>query len=113
MVALQANIGIEDAKEHVRHAITRLGMSVETAGKIERSLGDSELYVVVIEKFFMRNGSYASLTIVVTGGDTSSRVEAIPSGAGEGLLNIGLGASGRFAADFERLMRESGYGQAN
>ena len=109
MVSLRANIGIEDAKDHVRHAITQLGMSVETAGKIERSLGGSELYVVVIEKLFLRNGSYASLTIVVTGDDASSRVEAIASGAGEGLLNIGLGAKKRFADDFERLMREAGY----
>ena len=109
MVVLQANIGIEDAKDHVRHVISQLGMSVETVDTINRSLGDSELYVVVIEKLFLRNGSYASLTIVVTGDDASSRVEAIASGAGEGLLNIGLGAKKRFADDFERLMRESGY----
>lgn len=109
MVTLEADLGIEDAKALVRRAITQLGTSVEVVGRIERDLGDASLYVVVLEKFFLRNGSYAGLTVVVTGDGRASRVEAIPSGAGEGVFNIGLGAAGSFARSFADAMREAGY----
>lgn len=109
MVELEANLAFEDAKALVRRAITQLGASVEVAGKLEHSLGDVELYVVVIEKFFLRTGDFTSLTIVVTGDEAYSRVEAIPSGAGGGMLNIRLGADKRFAEDFEHAMRATGY----
>lgn len=89
MVELEANLAFEDAKALVRRAITQLGASVEVAGKLEHSLGDVELYVVVIEKFFLRTGDFTSLTIVVTGDEAYSRVEVIPSGAGGGMLKSG------------------------
>ena len=81
MVEIEANLGFEDAKALARRAITQLGASVEVAGKLEHSLGGAELYVVVIEKFFLRTGDFTSLTIVVTGDEAHSCVEAIPSGA--------------------------------
>ena len=109
MVELEANLAFEDAKALVRRAITQLGVSVEVAGKLEHSLGDAELYVIVIEKYFLRTGDYTSLTIVVTGDDVRSRVEAIPAGAGGGALNIRLGADKRFAEDFGHAMRDAGY----
>ncbi|MBM6779777.1 hypothetical protein H6A16_09780 [Collinsella tanakaei] len=109
MVELEASLGFEDAKALVRRAITQLGVSVEVAGKLEHDMDGTSLYVVVIEKYFIRNGSYASLTIVVTGDDARSRVEAIPAGAGDGVFNIGFGAHRRFAEDFEQAMRDAGY----
>ena len=109
MVELEANLAFEDAKALVRRAITQLGASVEVAGKLEHSLGGAELYVIVIEKFFLRTGDFTSLTIVVTSDEAHSCVEAIPSGAGEGVLNIRLGADMRFAEDFEHAMRAAGY----
>ncbi len=109
MISLEAPIGMEDAKALVRTAVGELGTSIEWAGKTERDLGDFSVYVGVIEKFFLRNGSYASLTIVITGDGSSSRVEAIGSGAGDGLLNIGLGAHQAFERDFESALRENGY----
>ncbi len=109
MVELETNLAFEDAKALVRRAITQLGVSVEVAGKLEHSLGDAELYVIVIEKYFLRTGDYTSLTIVVTGDDACSRVEAIPAGAGGGALNIRLGADKCFAEDFEHAMRDAGY----
>lgn len=102
MVEMQLMVGLEEAKQQIRAALTRLGSSVEVAGKVERTVGEEGLYVVVLEKYYLRVDSYASLTVVASGDAASTQVTAIASGAGGGLLNVGFGAKG----DLERTFAE-------
>lgn len=97
MVDIQMAMGLDEVKECIRAAVFRLGSSVEIAGKVER---DEGLYVLVIEKFYLRTSSYASLTIVATGDDATSRVTAIASGSGDGFLNLSYGVKKHLEQDF-------------
>ena len=72
-------------------------------------VGDGVAWVLVGEKYFLRNSSYASLTVLVSGDARSSRVQALASGASESILNIGFGAAASFEDDFERSLVELGY----
>ena len=109
MVSLRGNVSVYEAERLVKHAIDRLGTSVEVAGEVKRSSDAGALRVIVVQKYFLRIGSFASLTIVLTGDDRTSTVEAIASGAGEGILNIDWNATGSFERDFAAALRDVGY----
>ncbi len=47
---------------------------------------DEETYLMVVEKFFFRNSSRASLTILLTTDDFNTNVEIVGSGGGQGML---------------------------
>ena len=104
-----AQIGVSGAAGLASRAIGRLGSSVEQAGEMGRTWEGHAVRVIVAEKYFMRIGSFASLTIMVSGDAASSRVDAIASGAGDGLLNFNWGAREDFEEDFRKEMRELGY----
>ena len=109
MISMSAKIGVSTAASMVSQAIGRLGTTVEQAGEMGRTWEDCSVRVIVAEKYFMRIGSFASLTVMVSGDAESSRVEAVASGAGDGLLNFNWGAQEAFEEDFRRAMRELGY----
>lgn len=109
MISMSAKIGVSTAASMVSQAIGRLGTTVEQAGEMGRTWEDCSVRVIVAEKYFMRIGSFASLTVMVSGDAESSRVEAVASGAGDGLLNFNWGARRDFEEDFRRQMRDLGY----
>lgn len=74
----------------------------------KRTLGSGKLVLLVYEKYYIRNGSYASLTILLTEENGMQTAEIVPSGGGEGLLNISYGANGSFARDAERVLTACG-----
>ena len=47
---------------------------------------NEETYLMIVEKFFFRNSSRASLTILLTTDDFNTNVEIVGSGGGQGLL---------------------------
>ena len=74
---------------------------------------DGEYHVVtaVFENYFMRTGSYASLSITMVWVENlfkagTAIVSAVASGGGEGLFNISWGAEEDFAASFWRALRD-------
>ena len=77
---MSAKIGVSAATSMASQAIGRLGTSVEQAGEMGR-----------------------------TWDDCSSRVDAVGSGAWDGLLNFNRGARQDFEEDFRRQMRDLGY----
>lgn len=74
----------------------------------KRTLGSGRLFLLVYEKYYIRNGSYASLTILLTEENGIQTAEIIPSGGGEGLLNLDRGSNSSFAGDAERVLTACG-----
>ena len=66
------------------------------------------VHVLTFEKFYFRNGSYASLTVVLTENNDEKTADIIGSGGGEGLFNISWGANSSFARDAENILRDYG-----
>lgn len=83
-------------------------LNAELICETYRYIDTVSICVLSFEKFFMRNGSYASLSIVLTDKDGEKTADIIGSGGGEGLFNISWGANSDFAEKAERVLM--GYG---
>lgn len=107
--ASSGSIGIDAAVDLARKALLATGSSTELKGEMTDQDGGGFAWVLVGEKYFMRNSSYASLTVLVSGDARSSRVQALSSGASDGIINISFGANASFENDFIRQLARLGY----
>lgn len=64
--------------------------------------------VLSFEKYFFRNGSYASLTVVLTENGDEKTADIVGSGGGEGIFNFSWGANSELAGDAERVLERFG-----
>ena len=76
---------------------------------INDSKVDEDTYFIVVEKFFFRNSSRASLSIVISRIDDSScKVEAIGSGGGQGMIfKFDWGAKESFEQAIPQILNNS------
>lgn len=63
-------------------------------------LGTTKAVSFVFEQYFLRNGSYASLSVTLVHCDGRAYVTAVGAGGGEGILNISWGAEGDYQTQF-------------
>ena len=61
------------------------------------------------EKYYFRNGSYASLNVLFTEFDGVQTADIVGSGGGEGLFNISLFANSDFAESAETVLKSCGF----
>jgi len=88
---------------------TRHGLTCELKDSSTVTVGEYPAIMLVFEKYYMRNKSRASLSVLVTGGD-SIHVSAISSGGGVGiLLNFTWGAESDFVNIIASLMESNGF----
>lgn len=75
---------------------------------INNSKVDEDTYFIVVEKFFFRNSSRASLSIVISAVDQfTCRIEAIGSGGGQGLIfKFDWGAKESFENAIPKLLQQ-------
>ena len=69
----------------------------------------AQAILVSCEKFFFRNGSYASLNILLTDFDGVQTADIVGSGGGEGLFNVSWFANQDFAENAEKILKEYGF----
>lgn len=84
------------------------GIKAELVCESSRRVDYVNIYILSFEKFFFRNGSYASLSVVLTENGDEKTADIIGSGGGEGIFNFSWGANREFAEDAERILQ--GYG---
>ncbi len=76
-----------------------------------RCLDDVSVILLSFEKYYMRNGSYASLTVMLTESENAQTADIIGSGGGEGIFNISWGANSEFADMAERVLYRYGFSE--
>ncbi|MGM0436373.1 MAG: DUF6054 family protein [Bacillota bacterium] len=69
---------------HALHALIK--SYYDTYNVIHDAQVDEETYLMVVEKFFFRNSSRASLTILLTTDDFNTNVEIVGSGGGQSVF---------------------------
>ena len=84
-------------------------INAELIAESWRSLDGIQVVLLCFEKFFLRNGSYASLTVMLTESETMQTADIVGSGGGEGLFNISWGANSDFAEMAAGLLRQRGF----
>ncbi len=85
-------------------AILSKGVSMQLVDKSDYSAGDAKIAVRVFDKYYMRNGNRASLSVTLVGHGTDIFVSAIGAGGGQGVfINFSLGAE----SDLVTIVEES------
>ncbi|CEG26314.1 DUF6054 family protein [Bacillus sp. B-jedd] len=83
----------ESVVKRLENDISNSGVSMNLVDESNYSNGDTKIAVRVYDKFFMRNGNRASLSLTVVGSDNDIFISAIGAGGGQGIfLNFSLGA---------------------
>lgn len=96
-----------DFNDIVRHLEKDIGSSAISMNLVDESnysYSGMKVAVRVYDKYFMRNGNRASLSVTVVGHDSYIFVSAIGAGGGQGIFfNFSLGAED----DMVALVRDS------
>lgn len=76
-----------------------------------KSYGSAGNQVILLscERYFFRNGNYASLTVMMSEFDGVQTADIVGSGGGGGLLNISWGANADFAESAEKALKACGF----
>ncbi|NTV90918.1 MAG: hypothetical protein HGA22_11270 [Clostridiales bacterium] len=84
---------------HLQNDIMNSGMTLNLVDESNYSIGDTKIAVRVFDKYFMRNGNRASLSLTVIGHGGEIFVSAIGAGGGQGIIfNFSLGAEDEMVA---------------
>ncbi|MGD9567862.1 MAG: DUF6054 family protein [Sedimentibacter sp.] len=77
----------------LENEIMNSGISMNLVDESNYSSGESNIAVRVYDKYFMRNGNRASLSLTVVGHGSDIFISAIGAGGGQGVIfNFSLGA---------------------
>lgn len=99
------------SKSNITYAANELmsQISGELVYDSTQTIGNGEVILMVFEKFFMRNGGYANLTVMLTDDGNNKSAVIVGSGGGEGLFNISWGANSDFANEAKEILEENGF----
>ena len=83
----------EKVVNRLQNDIGNSGITMNLVDESNYTSGDTNIAVRVYDKYFMRNGNRASLSLTVVGHGNKIFISAIGAGGGQGILfNFSLGA---------------------
>ncbi|MBX4260401.1 hypothetical protein KTC96_22655 (plasmid) [Clostridium estertheticum] len=93
----------EEVLHHLENDIDSSGITMNLVDESNYTYGDTSIAVRVYDKYFMRNGSRASLSLTIVGKGSGVFISAIGAGGGKGIVfNFSLGAEDDMVAVVER-----------
>lgn len=94
-----------EALRVIEQSIVTGSISGKVLDVYKRSVGDQEIVVCVIEKFYYRTSNRASLTITLDNLEEFTKVHAVASGGGAGaFMRFDWGAGGNFVESVSRAL---------
>ena len=97
----------EEVVNRLQIDIGNSGLSMNLVDESDYAIGDTKIAVRVYDKYFMRNGSRASLSLTVVGNNSNIFISAIGAGGGQGVfLNFSLGAEDDMVAIVQRSIEQ-------
>ena len=89
----------ENVLNILKEDIESSGITMNLVDESNFTSGDTDIAVRVYDKYFMRNGNRASLSLTVVGHGNDIFISAIGAGGGQGVfLNFSLGAEDEMVA---------------
>jgi hypothetical protein len=83
----------EKIVSRLQNDISNSGLTMNLVDESNYTVGDTKIAVRVYDKYFMRNGNRASLSLTVVGYGNHIFISAIGAGGGKGIVfNFSLGA---------------------
>ena len=81
----------------------------EQVSKHTQVINDVIIWTLTYEKYFLRNNSYTSVTIVLTEYGQEQTACVVSSGGGEGMLNCSYGSNREFAESCVQALESCGF----
>lgn len=99
----------DDVVKKLENDISNSGISMKLVDESNYSIGEAKIAVRVYDKYFMRNGNRASLSLTVVGNNSDIFISAIGAGGGQGIfLNFSLGAEGEMVGIVQQSIEQMG-----
>lgn len=100
---------VRETADYVMESFQKKALGPELVLDKESKIGTVTVLLLIFEKMFYRNESYANLTIQITDDTKVQKATIIGSGGGKGPFNWSLGANQEFAESAAVLLEESGF----
>lgn len=97
---------MEELRERLKERMKE-SLGAELADAVSYELGETSVLLMTFECWFLRTGSYASLSILLTEYQGCQGAYVISSGGKE--LLFSLGAEARFADEAKAILEELGF----
>ena len=95
----------QEVINRLQNDIDNSGITMNLVDESNYTSGDTKIAVRVYDKYFMRNGNRASLSLTVVGRGNDIFISAIGAGGGQGILfNFSLGAEEDMVAIVRRSL---------
>ncbi|WP_089610387.1 DUF6054 family protein [Dehalobacterium formicoaceticum] len=89
----------EDVLNHLENDISNSAMTMNLVDGSDYTFKDTKIAVRVYDKYFMRNGNRACLSLTVVSHGSEIFISAIGAGGGQGIIfNFSLGAEDNMVA---------------
>lgn len=111
VIHLEGSSTLNETLDYIRNELPNTALSLELVdeGVIQ---SNSDVYLIVFEKYFMRVSNRVSLSIMLSEVNHRTQIIAIGSGAGQGpIFKFGWGSEEDFVADFVRFMERYNFTQ--
>lgn len=96
----------ESVVNRLQEDIINSGLTMNLVDESNCTVGDTNIAVRVYDKYFMRNGNRASLSLTVVGHGNDIYISAIGAGGGQGIIfNFSLGAEDDMVAVVEESVK--------
>lgn len=101
---------VTETAEYIKKEMLETGsISPELKDEVRHIQDGVGIDLIVFERYYMRNGSYASLTVAVTGDEEAVYVDGIGAGGGEGLFNLSWGSEADFVDQLAEILEDRGF----
>ena len=84
-------------------------VDAEQISKSVDTVNDVTIWTLAYEKYYLRTGSYTSLTVVLTEYGEEQRACIVASGGGAGMVNHSFGANRNFAKACVKVLEDCGF----
>lgn len=97
---------LEELREEIK-AKMKKGLGAELADQVSYQLGETKVLLMTFECWFLRTGSYAGLSVLLSEYQGFQGAYAVSSGGKE--IMFSLGAETRFADEAKAILEELGF----
>lgn len=109
MAAVQIFMTAQGATLHKAHEKIHYITGAEAVFEKKQRFGETEVWLLVYEKYFFRVNSFASLTVLLTEEAGAQTAQMVVSGGGESMSNFSYGAERRLAKECVAALEEVGF----
>ncbi len=82
---------------------------MEQISKVVHTLPEAEIWLLVYEKYFIRSGSFASLSVLLTTQENRITADIVSAGGGESISNFSYGANRKLARECMEALSALGF----